>query len=202
MPLLPTSGSPTIACFCSAILRSTTSSSPFPVGGQTSPDWAHYGTWKMWTLLGGVHMTREMLVSHGLDVTMAGPEHTQIDAPEGGEDAASGSKTHVESLANVRYVDADGQFLKHRPDAPLELRVSSFGGYRTSTRPALPSHISETCPDGSWPLVVLNDASGDCASVRTYGARRFSTGRSRTGPFSTKCTCRLARAGCGTGSRP
>ncbi|SDU13810.1 hypothetical protein [Stappia sp. ES.058] len=125
-----------------------------PIGGQTSPDWAHYGTWKMWTLRGGVHMTRDMLVSHGFDVTMAGPQHVKTS----GE--CEDKKTHVESLANVRYVDAAGQFLEHRPDAPLELRVSSFGGYRTSTQPALQSCISETCPDGSWPLVILNDASG------------------------------------------
>jgi hypothetical protein len=158
---LPTSGSP----LQSVLLLGDPAVDHFiitlpPVGGQTSPDWAHYGTWKMWTLYGGVHMTRDMLVSHGLDVTMAGPEHTHIDDPEDAEHAACDSRTHVESFANVRYVDAEGKFLEHRPDAPLELRVSSFGGYRTSMQPALPSRISETCPDGSWPLVVLNDASG------------------------------------------
>lgn len=158
---MPTSGSP----LQSVLLLGDPAVDHFivtlpPVGGQTSPDWAHYGTWKMWTLYGGVHMTRDMLVSHGFDVTMAGPEHTHIDDPEDAEHAAGDGRTHVESFANVGYVDAEGKFLEHRPDAQLELRVSSFGGYRTSTRPALPSHIAETCPDGSWPLVVLNDASG------------------------------------------
>lgn len=131
-----------------------------PIGGQTSPDWAHYGTWKMWTRYGGVHMTHDMLRKHGFDVTMAGPK-TRPGSPNAGDGkAGGGNMTHVESLAHVRYVDASGQFLEHRPKAPLELRISGFGGYRESTRAALPSRISEACPKGDWPIVVLNDAGG------------------------------------------
>lgn len=130
-----------------------------PIGGQTTPDWAHYGTWKMWTRRGGVHMTREMLLAHGFNVTMAGPK-TRPSDPNADDVRTGGSVTHVESLAHVRYVDVLGQFLQHRPEAPLELRISGFAGYRASTRAALPSRISETCPDGSWPIIILNDASG------------------------------------------
>ncbi|WP_306030051.1 hypothetical protein [Stappia sp. MMSF_3263] len=130
-----------------------------PIGGQSSPDWAHYGTWKMWTRRGGVHMTREMLLAHGFNVTMAGPK-TRPSDPDTDDARTGGSVTHVESLAHVRYVDASGQFLQHRPEAPLELRISGFAGYRASTRAALRSRISETCPEGSWPIIILNDASG------------------------------------------